>query len=57
MKSSRYNRVIPQCDGGNFELSANFSKDEWHVGTCTDCGFVYLRNTPGYNRMIEEFTW
>ena len=27
------------------------------MGTCTDCGFVYLRNVPGYNRMIEGFAW
>lgn len=50
-------RVCPQCGGGKFERSEKFSRIEWHVGTCADCGFVYLRNVPGYNRMIEEFAW
>lgn len=40
-----------------FKRSDKFSKDEWRVGTCTDCGFVYLQNVPVYDRLVEEFAW
>jgi len=50
-------RSCPQCENTGFEESSNYSSGEWRVGSCTSCRFVYLRNVPIYDRMIDEFAW
>lgn len=56
-KQAIVERVCPQCESAAFEASDAYSKDEWSVGSCGNCGFVYLRNVPIYDRMIDEFAW
>lgn len=50
-------RACPSCSNNEFNELPNYSKDEWRVGSCIECGFVYLKNVPAYNRMVDEFAW
>jgi len=50
-------RVCPQCGSSSFGQHSVYSKDEWRVGDCGDCGFTYLQNVPVYDRLIDEFAW
>ncbi len=50
-------RVCPHCGGDGFSPMSEYSKDDWHVGSCSDCNFVFLQNVPIYDRMIDEFAW
>ncbi len=50
-------RVCPHCGDDGFSPLADYSKEDWRVGSCTKCEFVYLQNVPVYDRMIDEFAW
>lgn len=50
-------RSCPQCNSGSFNPSLAYSKDNWSVGECGECGFVFLKNVPVYDRLVEEFAW
>lgn len=50
-------RTCPSCGSNEFKDLPNYSKDEWHIGSCIDCCFVYLKNAPGYDCIIDEFAW
>jgi len=50
-------RSCPHCESGAFDDLPEYSKPEWRVGSCGGCGFVYLKNVPVYDRMIDEFAW
>ena len=50
-------RTCPKCRSNAFDHLAEYSKEEWRVGSCGKCGFVYLQNVPVYDRMIDEFAW
>ncbi|MDD9909508.1 MAG: class I SAM-dependent methyltransferase [Ahrensia sp.] len=56
-EDQQIDRVCPHCDSSVFHDMPDYSKPEWWVGACGDCGFVYLKNVPIYDRMIEEFAW
>ncbi len=50
-------RSCPICDeSGCADLPA-YSRPPWRVVACTGCRFVYLRNAPDYDRLIDEFAW
>ncbi len=56
--SSSYDeRACPQCDGRPASPLARYSTPDWSVVTCVACGFVYLRNPPAYEALVEEFAW
>ncbi len=55
--SSVPERNCPQCGGDAARALAQYSTPEWHVVACADCGFVYLRNPPDYERLEDEFAW
>ncbi len=50
-------RACPQCGGLPAMALPRYSTAEWHVVTCADCGFVYLRNPPAYQELVDDFAW
>lgn len=34
-----------------------FNRDHWRVDACDACGFVYLKNAPEYEALVEDFAW
>jgi len=50
-------RDCPHCGGQDFDQSKAYSRDQWRVGSCGGCAFVFLQNVPVYDRMVEEFAW
>lgn len=50
-------RDCPACDASTAADLPRFSRDGWRVVACADCGFVYLRNAPDYELLVEEFAW
>ena len=51
------NRTCPGCGSSGQRDLPQYSLDEWRVVACTDCGFVYLSNPPGYEALEEEYGW
>lgn len=50
-------RSCPQCAAAAFRALPAHSSPPWHVVDCAFCGFVFLRNPPEYNRLVNEFAW
>ncbi|KIC11834.1 hypothetical protein RA19_04135 [Leisingera sp. ANG-M1] len=50
-------RACPACGSSGYQRLAEYSPDHWEMAECTDCGFVFLRNPPGYEALKEEFAW
>jgi len=50
-------RCCPQCDSDAHEVLPAYSSGAWKIVACGDCGFVYLRNPPKYERLVDEFAW
>jgi len=50
-------RNCPACDSTAFAMLASYSPEPWQVVGCEDCGFVYLRNPPGYDALEEDIAW
>jgi SAM-dependent methyltransferase len=50
-------RPCPQCGGIAADPLPRYSTPEWLIVACRDCGFVFLRNPPGYDRLVKEFAW
>lgn len=50
-------RCCPQCDSDMHEVLPAYSSGAWQIVACKDCGFVYLRNPPKYERLVDEFAW
>lgn len=50
-------RRCPQCESGNHAILPAYSSGKWKIAACADCGFVYLRNPPKYERLVDEFAW
>ncbi len=50
-------RNCPACESKAFNILSAYSPEPWQVVQCIDCGFVYLRNPPGYAALEEEIAW
>lgn len=50
-------RACPQCGGHLVTPLPAYSTAEWHVVRCNACGFVFLRNPPRYESLVEDFAW
>lgn len=50
-------RTCPACDSAEATPVQEYSPDPWVVAACDGCGFVYLRNPPGYVALEEEYAW
>lgn len=50
-------RNCPACGAEASRGIAAYSPDPWQVVACDTCGFVYLRNPPGYQALEEDFAW
>ncbi len=50
-------RACPACGCVKNTGIENYSHDEWHVTKCDECDFVYLKNPPGYEALIDEYSW
>ncbi len=47
----------PVCNNAGYNVLPTYSHNEWTIAQCDNCNFVYLRNPPGYEAMVEEFAW
>ena len=50
-------RACPACGASEGRALPRYSKARWQVVECAACRFVFLRNPPVYERMVEEFAW
>jgi len=50
-------RNCPACASKNATVESAYSPSPWQVAACDPCGFVYLRNPPGYEALKEDFAW
>ncbi|MDF1727948.1 MAG: class I SAM-dependent methyltransferase [Sulfitobacter sp.] len=50
-------RSCPACGSANAAVQSAYSPSPWLVAACDSCGFVYLRNPPGYEALKEDFAW
>jgi len=50
-------RNCPACGATKATDIPAFSRGEWRIGKCDACGFVYLRNPPRYDQLVDEFAW
>ena len=56
--STTLHRTCPLCQKDNAEAEASrWSKDDWTIKECVECGFPYLENAPIYERLKDEFAW
>lgn len=47
----------PVCSKDDFLELKKYSHEQWKIARCSSCKFVYLRNPPGYEAMIDDFAW
>jgi SAM-dependent methyltransferase len=50
-------RRCPACDTQKSRVLPRYSTPRWQVAECANCRFVYLRNPPAYDQLVEEFAW
>jgi SAM-dependent methyltransferase len=50
-------RDCPICGAVASHLLAKYSREPWHLVTCDSCGFVYLKEAPVYDRLVDELAW
>ncbi|KIC16994.1 class I SAM-dependent methyltransferase [Leisingera sp. ANG-Vp] len=50
-------RACPACGSSGYQRLDEYSPDHWEMAECAGCGFVFLRNPPGYEALKEEFAW
>ncbi len=50
-------RACPACGGRESRALPRYSTPRWQIVECANCRFVFLRNPPVYERMVEEFAW
>ena len=50
-------RACPACQAAGARLLPDYSPAPWEVVQCTACGFVFLKNPPGYSALVEDFAW
>lgn len=51
-------RPCPSCGADNRARPAGpYSRDDWQVKPCGQCGFVYLENVPVYEELADTHAW
>jgi SAM-dependent methyltransferase len=50
-------RACPACGAREARILSRYSTSRWQVTECSACKFVFLRNPPAYERLVEEFAW
>ena len=51
-------RNCPLCNKNNSKTPRiKYSKAQWNLKTCGNCGFTYLENAPEYSFLKEEYAW
>lgn len=50
-------RHCPLCESDNHTVLPEYASGTWQIVACSDCDFVYLRNPPKYERLMDEFAW
>lgn len=50
-------RACPACAEENDTLLQKYSEGDWKVVSCAECDFVYLKNPPGYEALVDEYSW
>ena len=50
------NRACPICESQQV-VPSRFSKGNWKVGVCLECGMIYLTNPPEQQALMDEFAW
>ncbi|HEX4917438.1 MAG TPA: methyltransferase domain-containing protein [Limnobacter sp.] len=51
-------RHCPQCNASaQNAITLPYGNTEWPMVECAQCGFVYLKRAPVYERLSEEFAW
>lgn len=51
-------RPCPLCSSDQSgQPPGPYSKNEWNVKTCTDCGTTFLENAPEYEALESDFAW
>lgn len=54
---AQHQRACPVCSTDEAETLAEYSPAPWVIAACKSCGFVYLRNPPAYQALVEDFAW
>lgn len=50
-------RPCPACESTRSARLDAYSPQGWDVVRCEGCGFVFLRNPPGYEALEEDLAW
>lgn len=50
-------RPCPSCEADSARALTKYSTEDWQIGACDTCDFVFLRNPPSYVALEEEFAW
>lgn len=56
-KATVAERDCPGCAASAAKALPQFSRDGWRIVACSDCDFVYLKNAPDYELLVEEYAW
>ena len=55
--SERTYRLCPSCGADCGRLLETYSPEDWALVACSACDFVYLRNPPPYEALVNDFAW
>lgn len=50
-------RDCPMCGTKASHALPRYSRAPWHLVACDACDFVYLKEAPVYDRLVDEFAW
>ncbi len=50
-------RSCPACGAAASTDIPAYCRGPWRICACDTCGFVYLKNPPAYEALVEEFAW
>ncbi len=50
-------RSCPLCKSDRNVKLDIYSRGDWVICRCEDCGFVFLRNAPRYDALINDLAW
>lgn len=50
-------RPCPACGSAASSPIGKYAKAPWRIDACDRCGFVFLKNPPDYDQLVEEFAW
>ncbi len=50
-------RDCPMCGTAASHALTKYSREPWHLATCDSCAFVYLKEAPVYDRLVDELAW